>query len=101
MYIFNKILFTSKVLLVVFFIYIAFIFYKKYKEYQNYEENSEEILNEESSKITTIHNDIGEMEEELKRLEKIQELKNEELERLQKIDSLKKEIKKRKEEEQK
>ena len=63
MYIFNKILLTSKVLLIIFFIFIIFIFYKKYKEYQNYEENTDE-------ENTIIQTDVNEMEEELEILKK-------------------------------
>ncbi len=77
--IFNTLINISKILLGISFIVIIFIFLRKYKEYQNYSKNAELIEDnfQENIEVNEDENENQEdLEEELKRLERIQEIKD-------------------------
>lgn len=77
--IFNTLINISKILLGISFIVIIFIFLRKYKEYQNYSKNDELIEDnfQENIEVNEDGNENQEdLEEELKRLERIQEIKD-------------------------
>lgn len=77
--IFNTLINISKILLGISFIVIIFIFLRKYKEYQNYPKNDELIEDnfQENIEVNEDENENQEdLEEELKRLERIQEIKD-------------------------
>lgn len=77
--IFNTLINISKILLGISFIVIIFIFLRKYKEYQNYSKNDELIEDnfQENIEVNEDENENQEdLEEELKRLERIQEIKD-------------------------
>ena len=75
----NTLINISKILLGISFIVIIFIFLRKYKEYQNYSKNDELIEDnfQENIEVNEDENENQEdLEEELKRLERIQEIKD-------------------------
>lgn len=77
--IFNTLINISKILLGISFIVIIFIFLRKYKEYQNYPKNDELIEDnfQENIEVNEDENENQEdLEEELKKLERIQEIKD-------------------------